>query len=386
LFDLFVSGYMSRKLQILLCCLSIVAGLACKERYKPDIISSPDSYLVVEGVLNTAAEPTSIRLTRTFKLDDTARVQAERNARVVVEGKDNTTRQLTMTGDGIYTSPNLNLVIDQEYRLRIITAGGKEYLSEYVVAKKTPVIDSIGFRQDDKGVQVYTNAHDASNNTRYYRWEFDETWEIRTYYNSVYKYMNGVVLPRTPADNVSVCWKYDNSHRIVLSSTALLQSDIVFRAPLIFIPNGDEKLAVRYSIMVRQYALDKRGYEFYEQMRKNTEGLGTIFDPQPSEIKGNIYSTSDPDELVIGYLSASSIEQQRYFISWSQLRNWRFDQDCPEIPVKNDPDEIRRAYDGGGSIFGATSINGFISHYLFSLVECVDCTSRGGSVVRPSYW
>src|SRR5262245_3669898 len=104
-------------------------GFACREPYEPNIISSSDSYLVVEGVLNAGSGPTDIRLSRTFKLDDTARFQTENNALVVVEGKDNTSRQLPMNGDGIYSSPNLGLVLDQEYRLVITTADGKQYLS-----------------------------------------------------------------------------------------------------------------------------------------------------------------------------------------------------------------------------------------------------------------
>ena len=134
--------------------LVVFIGFACKEPYEPTIISSSESYLVVEGILNAGAGPTTIRLTRTFKLDDTASLRAELNANVMVEGKDNTTRPLVMSGDGIYTSSNLNLTFNQEYRLRIMTSNGKEYLSEYVMAKKAPPIDSIGFVQDDKGVTV----------------------------------------------------------------------------------------------------------------------------------------------------------------------------------------------------------------------------------------
>src|SRR3989337_2806729 len=109
--------------KIFLCCLVLITGFGCRDPYKPTIISSANSYLVIEG-------------------------------------KDNTTRQLTMNGDGFYTSPNLNLALNQEYRLRIITANGKEYLSDYVVARKTPTIDSLEFRQDAKGVQEYGNTHD----------------------------------------------------------------------------------------------------------------------------------------------------------------------------------------------------------------------------------
>src|SRR3712207_6958843 len=32
------------------------------------------------------------------------------------------------------------------------------------------------------GVTIFVNTHNPENNTRYYRWEFDETWENRSVY------------------------------------------------------------------------------------------------------------------------------------------------------------------------------------------------------------
>ena len=345
---------------------------------------------MVEGVLNAGTGPTNIKLSRTFKLDDTARLRGEINAQVIVEGKDNTTRQLIMNGDGIYTSPNLNLVLNTEYRLRIITANGKEYQSDYVVAKKTPPIDSLEFRQDEKGVQIYVNAHDDSNNTRYYRWDYDETWEIWSYYFAAYRYDNGKVRPRTSAEDVYTCWKYNSSSTIILGSSARLQSDNIYRAPVNLIENGSERVGVRYSILLHQYALDKKEYEFYEMMKKNTEGLGSIFDPQPSEIRGNIHCTSDPLELVIGYASAVTIEEKRFFISQAQLQGDRFRQECSDTQVRNNPDSIGLAHELGLSFYDAIIIihPGGIDtpYYKASRLPCVECTARGGSTVRPSYW
>jgi len=364
-------------------------GFSCRDLYDPGLESSPASYLVVEGVLNAGNGPTNLRLTRTFKLDDSATLRGEQNAMVTVEGKDNTTRQLTMNGDGIYTSPNLNLVLNQEYRLRVVTANGKEYLSEYVAAKQTPLIDSISFRQNDKGVQVYVTTHDNTNDTRYYLWGYEETWEIRTYFFSKYKYENDTVIPRGPADDVSTCWKYGYSHDILIGTSASYQTDAIPEAPINFIGNGDEKLAVRYSILVRQYALDKKGYEFYEMMKKNTESLGTIFDAQPSEIKGNMFSASDPNEPVIGNISATTIEEKRIFIERTDLDMWRFQQYCDNYDIINDPDSIRFAYGNGYSIYEAIfsrTAPGVIDAYKFSLAACVDCTKRGGALGRPPYW
>ena len=368
-------------------CLS-VSVTGCKEIYKPDIISAPVSYLVVEGVLNAGGGPTNIRLTRTFKLDDSARLRSERNAQVSVEGKDNITRTLGMTGDGLYTSPDLNLTYNEEYRLRIKTSDGKEYESSYITALRTPPIDSLGFREEAEVVQVYVNSHDVTNATRYYRWDFDETWEIRSYYFSQYKYVNGQVVDRTAADDVSICWKYNSAKNITLGSTTSLASDIVYRAPLIFIPRGDEKLAVRYSILARQYAMDKKGYAYYELMKKNTETLGTIFDAQPSEAIGNIKCITNPAEPVIGYVTSSSIEEKRFFINAGELTNWRFFQDCPMGQVPNHPDSIRVAYESGQSIFAGhyPDFGTRPDFYYMSYKPCVECPARGGLLQKPSYW
>ncbi len=87
-----------KKINLFIGCVLILTGFACKEVYKPAIISASNAYLVIEGVLNTGAGPTSIRLSRTFKLDDTARLKGELNAQVTVEGKDYTTRQVILKG------------------------------------------------------------------------------------------------------------------------------------------------------------------------------------------------------------------------------------------------------------------------------------------------
>ncbi len=366
----------------------VTAGFGCKDIYKPTIISSNNSYLVVEGVLNAGNGPTTIRLTRTFKLDDSARLRAETNAQLYVDGKDNITRPLSMAGDGFYSSPNLNLTYGEEYRLHIKTANGSEYVSDYMVALKTPPIDSLGFHENEDGVQIHVNSHDNTNNTRYYRWDFDETWEIRTYYFSQYMFVNDKVIERTPADDVSTCWKTNFSKNITLGTTAPLVSDIVYRAPVIFIPRGDEKLAVRYSILLRQYAMEKKAYEFFDLMKKNTETLGTIFDAQPSELKGNITCTTNPGEGVIGYVSASSIEEKRSFISVNELQNWRFIEDCPSGTVANNLDSLRQAYQAGYSIYNVHYPDFGIlpDFYYVSYKGCVECTARGGVLQKPSFW
>jgi hypothetical protein len=134
--------------------------------------------------------------------------------------------------------------------------------------------------------------------------------------------------------------------------------------------------------------MDKKGYGYYELMKKNTETLGTIFDAQPSEAIGNIKCISDPQEPVIGYVTASSIEEKRFFINASELSDWKFYEDCPMGTVPNIPDSIRQAYQSGSSIFAAhyPDFGTRPDFYYMSYKACVECPARGGILQKPSYW
>lgn len=359
----------------------------CREDYDLPLSSLPNSFLVVEGVLNAGSGPTIIRLTRTFKLDQNTTIRTENNAQLTVEGKNNSISSLTGTGNGNYISANLNLTTSNEYRLRIKTTDGKEYLSDYVKPKITPVIDSIGWRKNAEAVQVYVNTKDPSNTTRYYRWEYNETWEIRSYFKPYVIYQNGSIRDRIfPQEDVSVCWKYNSSSNILLANSIRLQADMINEAPLASIPVAHEKLFVRYSILVRQYALDPVAYNFFELMKRNSEDIGSFFSPQPSEIRGNLRCISNPDEYVIGYVTASTISEKRIFINAAQVAPWPDYTVCEETRVPNNRDSINYAVVVAGLMPYYHIVPPPADIYIFSKPTCVDCTKRGGSTLKPVFW
>jgi hypothetical protein len=362
--------------------LLIIVSVSCRQPYDPPVKDSQNQFMVIEANLNPGPDSVAIvNLSRTAGLDSRVAFKKENNAQVTVEGKDNSLRQVAFKGNGVYSSP-LNLVIGNEYRLRIKTAEGKEYLSEYIKAKKTPPIDSISWDMDDKGVHVYANAKDASGNSRYYRWEYDETWEIHSLFFSLYIYDNGIVRGRNfPAEDVYICWKSNSSTALMLANTTRLEDDIVYKFPLLTIPNGNERLGFRYSILLKQYALDRQAYNFLELMKRNTEQIGTVFSPQPSEIRGNIVSVKDPNEYVLGYVTASSVEQKRIFIEIP----WQVPMYCPELVVPNHPDSIKASF-GSGVLSPYMYKMDPPPGYAASFAECVDCTKRGGTKAKPSFW
>src|SRR5882724_11211650 len=236
--------------------------MGCKELYTPPVAAQNTSYLVVDGTLNAGQDSTVIKLSRSRKLNDTIRTSPEFNAQVTVIGESAQIFPLLDQSNGSYVIDQLNLNIGEKYQLRIVTSEGKEYLSDPLVVKPTPPIDSVSWKQDSVGVRVYVNTHDQQNNTRYYKWDFTETWKYRTEFETLFDVQNEQVVFRTPDQRIYFCWLSDNSTDIEVASSLKLSQDIIFQNPIAFVPLGSEKISIRYSIMVRHHAISVESFDY----------------------------------------------------------------------------------------------------------------------------
>jgi hypothetical protein len=358
---------------------------ACKQVYEPPVITAPNRFLVVEGVINTTpASRTTITLSRTRNLVDTVVTDPIKGAIVRIESKAGSTYLLAEQANGQYVSAQLSLNPNDSYRLRIST-NGTEYNSEFVQAKTTPAIDSITWQQD-KDVTIYANSHDALNNTRYYRWDFTETWQYRAVYETIWGVSGNLIFLRDPSQQVYNCWATAEANQIAIGTSIKLAQDVIDRAPVTVIPHPSEKIGVRYSILVRQYALTEAAYKYWEILQKNTEQLGTLFDAQPSQLKGNIRNEANAAEPVIGFVSASSITEKRMFIDNSQLVDWVSLSTGTGCDLKNTPQ------DPSNFLIYTYPDPNYAPYYfvtgaiILAPKTCLDCTLRGGTNQKPSFW
>src|ERR1700743_2148844 len=134
---------MKKNVYLLILIATAIAG--CKKPFTPTVISTSNSYLVVEGLINSGSDSTFIKLSRTVQLSDIISTNPELNATVTVEGDQHTSYPLKWTGRGNYSCAGLNLDNSHKYRLNIKTLSGKQYLSDYVAVVNSPPIDSISY-------------------------------------------------------------------------------------------------------------------------------------------------------------------------------------------------------------------------------------------------
>ncbi|KAA9041249.1 DUF4249 domain-containing protein [Ginsengibacter hankyongi] len=366
--------------------------LSCRKPYSPPAISVDHRFLVIDGTLiNSADSPSIFALSRTVKLtDSTFASSPETGATLSVEGENGDIHHFSELPGGFYRSAPIVLNPSSRYRLNITTFNGKQYSSDYVAVKQAPPIDSVTWQQQND-VMIYLDTHDPSNATKYYRWDFTETYQYEAPLNAELSQDHGNLyyVDNTPNQTFD-CWRTVNSTDILLGSSVALSQDVISDAPVTIVPQNSQKISLRYSILVKQYALTEDAYQYFSILKKNTENLGSIFDAQPTQLTGNIHSVKNPGEVVIGFFSASSVTQKRLFITKNEVSNWHFvdtNLECgvksighfalpdPRFFVWNYPDTAYYPYYFCGS-----------SCLMIARRECVDCRVRGGTNQKPLYW
>lgn len=359
----------------------------CREPFMPDFETGKNDYLVVEGFINIGSKAvTTITLSRVAPLMWTNKV-FEDDAVLFIESIDGAQYPLYGKGNGSFKSDSLNLDPTGEYRL-VITAGENQYTSSFLKPKITPAIDSVHWRSEENGIQIYVSAHDPEKSTRYYKWYFEESWEIHSAYQSEFAYNSQTrdFEERTGTEVFAMfyCWQHAFPEDLNFTSTNHLEVDEI-HYPLTLFAHSSSRTSVMYSILVEQRALTKEEFDYLELVQKNSTITGSLFDPMPSEINGNIQSVSSDDDKVIGYIGAYTTDITRVFIS-SEEFGIRQPPRCEQIEVAEE--EFDSSF-GTGIYIPVDSISYRAPGpklFTGAPAYCMDCTLRGGSSTRPDFW
>jgi hypothetical protein len=371
--------------------LLLILATGCKEKYVAKVNVPAKGNLVVEGFINTGDSVTSFKLSRTSSLDS-AEIIPETGAEMEVQSSGGASYPLTETSPGMYSVSQIPVALNQQYRVHIKTTNAKEYLSDFEEAKISPPIDSVSWVKGTDALAVSVSTHDNQNKSIYYQWEYEETWQYSTTLESGYIRTKPMTL--VPRDSSQLfppyCWASDSSANIIIASSDKLSNDVIYQFPLTQVSFATNKLTQLYSILVKQYVLTKDWYAWQQQLQANTEQLGSIFDPQPSDVTGNIHCTTDPNEQVIGFVGSTSISQKRIFISHSDIPDQDINtgyEDCFQLQYPWYSANTDSLLSGSSTVItGLIFTMGGISGVYISSLACVDCRLGGGTGVKPSFW
>ena len=373
-FRLFIIG--------LIICLS-----GCREPFDPQINEKTNA-ITVDGSLIKGRKKQVVTITRSAPLYNIEYIPVT-GCQVKIMDEFENIFTFNEESEGRYTaeiSDNL-LVTNRRYKLVFDTPDGNNYESAFEELIETAPVDSVYtasesiYSSSDQKyinvVQFYLDLKAPEEGARYYRWDLTETYEVHSFYHIDWIYLNRDTLYPSNPDSVYYCWVTSDIDELFSSNTVNLRINEKKKIPLNYVPRNSRKLAVRYSLLVKQYALSPDDYDYWHQKKVEIEESGGLYTKQPGQSKSNVVNVNDANEKILGYFWASSLSQKRIY------------NDIPSTFYRAanycDTAEFDTSLVVPGIIvYVTTRLTSYGIDYTADRV-CFDCTLLGGSVEKPSF-
>jgi hypothetical protein len=131
------------------------------------------------------------------------------------------------------------------------------------------------------------------------------------------------------------CWVKENKESFAVTSDRLTNGKKVINQEVLFIP-FNQYLQTRYKLKVYQHRISEDAFNFFRMMEQQRGSTGTVFDPPPSEIKGNMFNVADREEQVVGLFNVAAVSMKEVVIESENINypigDFIFPDDCRVIP------------------------------------------------------
>jgi hypothetical protein len=404
--------------------LFLAAAGSCIDPYIPNL-KNYKSLLVVEGLITNQNNSYKIKLCRTTSKEDSDPEKIT-DANVFISDGNGMKTHLQNCGDGFYKTDSTLFtgVIGQNYTLEILTSDGKVYKSEECKMLPIAGIDTIYYEKGEDilgdlgevtGINIFLNSDDAGGLNQYFRWTFEEVWKTIMTNPQKYTYtrINDTTFRFESVPVIKdVCWKNNRSTEIITGSIHTGGSNYIDRQLIKFIaPVVSDRLTKQYSILVNQYSVSQKEYDFWNSLKEVSEAGEDIFVSQPYSVTSNIHNVNDAGEMVLGYFEVSAVSQKRIYITAGELDTLdipHYITDCVEIARSPDDwptppipswNEIYQMFMQTGDytfvkpiVTEGTVLDGNVDQkslveLVFSTKACSLCEFKHtGFSVKPDFW
>jgi hypothetical protein len=101
-----------------------------------------------------------------------------------------------------------------------------------------------------------------------------------------------------------------------VASDKLVSGGMISRQLLTIVPYASRS---KYFLYYEQQSLTREAFKFWKTLEEQSKNVGGIFDKPPATVRGNMYSTENEDEVVLGYFGASDIKPSSILVDRSGI-------------------------------------------------------------------
>lgn len=315
--------------------LSLIILQSCIEPFEFSS-SIEEQNLVVRAVLTNELKNHTIELSRTIPIDST-KLNPERNAIVSITDDAGGTYSFREKENGVYESfIAFSADANKSYTLNIQTQSGSSYISTPQKLPSIVDIQDISLNIEDnedegfKEVVLKVNSVPTPGDGNYYRYEYDETYKVKTvFWNSQKLVVTSSIPPygfelvdKDPSEGTGICFGSASSKIVMLAETKSLSEDKIVNFQIRKFPLDSYLIGIRYSILVKQYVLNKNSYDFYTLLDKFSDPDNIFSQIQVGNIPSNIFYKENADiNKVIGFFEVSSVQSKRVYFNRKDFTN-----------------------------------------------------------------
>jgi hypothetical protein len=369
----------------------LILILGCKDEFILDTKNYIPT-MVVDGLITNEKGPYMVKISYTLPVNYLEEKPYE-NCIVTLLENTGKTEILTEIEPGKYVNSETGIkgIIGNEYAISIFTPEGKEYHSDFEELKEPIDIESVYAERDSllhidynyglPGYQFYVNTKTATIQKNYFLWNMTETFEFDADHKLAYiedRY-GDFIYNNLRYDTLYTCWKTQNVNYIFTGTTAKLSIPQITLQPLHFVGTDTKKLTKRYSVLVQQYTIGEKAYNYWQAIEEQISSENFFASTQPYTIKGNIENINNEEEFVLGYFTVGSVSQERIFVEKSLDPFYYITcialtdlQAIGEFKSRHNPPYFWTQVDE--------------NTYGILEFHCIDCRTDGGDLFKPEFW
>ncbi|GAB3490928.1 hypothetical protein GCM10027341_03270 [Spirosoma knui] len=293
--------------------LAVTALISCIDQVQLPV-RTEEPRLVVEGQITNEAPPYTVKLTYTGKYSGSEGQnpadQFVSGAQVSLADDQGRSTRLVATGPGVYQTADSTFrgQVGRSYSLSIVLTDGKRYVTSPERMPIVPAIDSISSRlvRVENIITPFRYSYaittqDPAAEKNYYRWT---AFGVTTRRSTGLPCCLGC-----PSICLDRCWVTESTDAVnIYSDEAIngnpIRNRAVFQLPVYAI--GPQL------VEVQQYSMTQSNYQFWKLYQQQNARTGSIFDPLPAPVTGNVVNADNPTDRARGYFAVTSITRKRF--------------------------------------------------------------------------
>lgn len=310
--------------------LLILLFAGCEEYFVPNVGTVQPVY-TFEGYVTDQPGPYCVKIMKSSGYNAKKQLGFVPDAIVTIECQNGQSYSLTYDSAGCYYTDSAAFVgkVGNSYRLKVETADGKMFESEYDQMPACPEIEELtaqyyqrkivtydgNYYHDEieRGLQVLNTTY-AYGHTPYYRYDCKLILQSQQRYSSPPMLFDRYIFrPVSSYGNLYITNAKDyvgqyikgNQLQCTTTKTLLHYSDLSLIEGMEFdVTNCGEY------VRVTQYSMTEAQYKYWFAIKYQLENKNYLFGQMEYQVVGNIKCISNPDETALGFFGASAAKSR----------------------------------------------------------------------------